>query len=242
MSTNNTNTNGQNTNTNGQGGTNMNNNFQVPQGVDPTMFFMMQMQQQSQENMLLMIQQMNQNNPNSALLQMVLNNQNNQNNQPLSPLGQRLNDVTTFANMITPTTDELTTAGDRAVAKAESEYNTAFAAVQALSPQATDAQIENVLKTFGKVPLTQEQQDSIRAKAEEEVINRKTEAFNKAVTGLSAFEATYTAPTAPVAAPVAPIPAPPSQQRRTLPETISDTLRANAEAKIAWCKTAYNIK
>lgn len=237
MSQNNNNQN----NNNNQGGTTMNTNntnTQIPAGVDPTMYMMMTMQQQSQENMLLMIQQMNQNNPNAALLQMVLNNQNNQNNQPLSPLGQRLNDVNTFAAMITPSDADLTTAGDRAVTKAEAEYNNAFAAVQSLNPSATQAQVENVLKIMGKEPLTQAQIELIRAKAEEETINRKTESFNKAMNGLKAFEATYTAP---VTAPVAPIPPAPSQ-RRTLSETISDALRANAEARIAWTKTAYNIK
>lgn len=240
----NTNTNNQNTNTNAnqntQGGTTMNTNTQtqIPAGVDPTMYMMMTMQQQSQENMMLMLQQMQNSNPNAALLQMVLNNQNNQNNQPLSPLGQRLNDVNTFAAMITPSDADLTAAGDRAVAKAEADYNTAKAAVQALNPRATDAQIENVLKIMGKEPLTAAQIELIRAKAEEETINRKTESFNKAMTGLKAFEASYTAP---VTAAVAPIPPAPSQ-RRTFPETISDALRANAEAKIAWCKTAYNIK
>lgn len=237
----NTNTNqnaNQNANQNTQGGTTMNgqNNFQVPQGVDPTMFFMLQMQQQSQENMMLMLQQMQNSNPNAALLQMVLNNQNN--NAPKSALGQRLDDVNTFAAMITPSDADLTAAGDRAVAKAEADYNTAKAAMQSLNPQATDAQIENVLKIMGKEPLTQAQIELIRAKAEEETINRKTENFNKAITGLKAFEASYTVP---VAAATAPIPAPPSQ-RRTFPETISDLMRANAEAKITWNKTAYNIK
>lgn len=232
----NTNTNNQNTNTNNQntqGGTNMNQNTQIPAGVDPTLAFLA-MAMQPKESAL-----------DKALAAMITSQtqaNNQQPQQPLSPVGQALADVNAFASVVMPTNDELERAADAAEQAARAKYNDAFQVYSATG--LAKPQVDAMLAYVGIKEPTSPEITAIREKAKVDYAELKRNNFNTAINGLKAFESTMVIPStpAPASAPVA-APIPPQQyQRRTFPEMISDVLRANAEAKIAWNKTAYNIK